>query len=377
MDDAAPRLLAPELDAYDNVVLDLDGVCWYENDPVRGAPEAVRALLAAGKRIAFVTNTSTSRSVVRDAIAKRLGVDVNVRNIYTSAYAAARLLRESHVKTVFLLGGVGVERELETAGVRVVNPAGDADAKDFAVRSAHDFERLTIREAGVDAVLVGWDLGFDFTKLCAASLYLERGAKLFATNCDAFDVLPRGRFPGAGAMVAAVQAAAPYAGEAVVAGKPSRRLAETIARDLGWDLARTLVVGDRLDTDVMLAVNGGMDSCLVLTGCTTKTEVDSLVAKFRAGLAGRFCAGAGGKEHPVFVRESLAALVGGAVASSSGGSAKADADDVDAVESVESDATATASRPSSGGGSASPRGLGLRDADESRTVSFIKRVRRS
>src|SRR5207247_8437981 len=120
--------------------------------------------------------------------------------------------------------------------------------------------------AGADLVVVGWDRSVDYDKLRNASLLVERGARLVATNADASYPAPDGLWPGAGAILAAITTTTGATPDAVV-GKPNPPLFEAAAARAGG--GRSLVVGDRLDTDVAGAAGLGWDSLLVLTGVAT------------------------------------------------------------------------------------------------------------
>lgn len=142
----------------------------------------------------------------------------------------------------------------------------------------------------IGAVVVGWDLTFNFAKLCLASLYLQRGGPglvFVATNKDAFDKLSDRNVPGNGCAVAALETAAGRA--AVTVGKPSKWLMDHIVGAHGLDPRRTVVVGDRLDTDIQLGVQGGTDSVLVGTGCATLQDLEAAAEGKGMGLPTLIC----------------------------------------------------------------------------------------
>ena len=280
---------------------------WHGSEPIPGAREAVRKLVDGGKTVAFVTNASAgTRDDVVGKLKRLMGVDVARTSVYTSGYAAARTLVDRAWTRVYLIGEEGLRSELVEAGVEVVD-GGPADSQTSAL-TAEEFEALPILPytpaTKVDAVVVGWDRAFNYAKACKASLYLQHhGARLVATNKDAFDAYPRkGNWPGAGTMVGAIEGAAPASAPTLVAGKPSSELIRRVLKDHGWDATRTLIVGDRLDTDVAMGLGSGVDTCLVLSGVVSSSGLEDRLALFREA--------AGTGDHPVHVCSSLAEVVG-------------------------------------------------------------------
>jgi glycerol 3-phosphatase-2 len=237
-------------DPYDAILLDLDGVLYRWPEPIPGAADAVAALRKASKRIAFVTNNS-SRTPAQ--VAERLasvGVDAKPDEVVTSALATATILAERGTGSAFVVGEQGLLEALTDAGIRVVNAASD----------------------GVDAVVVGFDRGADYKKLKDASVLVERGVALVASNADPSFPAPGGEsWPGAGALLAVIETTTGTRGE--VFGKPEAPLFERALASAGG--GRPLVVGDRLDTDIAGASRLGWDSALVLTGNARREDVES------------------------------------------------------------------------------------------------------
>jgi glycerol 3-phosphatase-2 len=171
--------------------------------------------------------------------------------VVTSALATATLLARRGVRTAFVIGEDGLLSALAAEGIRTVDRAAG--------------ER-------VDAVVVGFDRGVDYAKLRDASVLVASGAALIASNPDASFPAPGGEsWPGAGALLAAVETTTGVRGEVV--GKPQAPLLRTALERTGG--GRPLLVGDRLDTDVAGASALGWDSALVLTGSTRRSDVAS------------------------------------------------------------------------------------------------------
>lgn len=271
------------LDQYRNYILDCDGVLWHSAAAIAGSVAAVARMRAAGKRVVFVTNNaSTSRADYALKFARLGFKDVSEADILSSGSAAADYCAAHKLAKAFVIGEPGLVTELEAQGVKCVREDSDEPLHDEA------FAAIKLDDA-VAAVVVGWDRAFSYRKLCFASLYLQAGAQLVATNPDASDKVG-GRFmPGNGCSVAAIQVSVndPAGAKTVVTGKPSKALMQAVLAKYDFDPKETIMVGDRLDTDIAFA-SGLIDSLLVLSGCTSVEEAAS------------------GTPKPTFVAESLA-----------------------------------------------------------------------
>jgi HAD superfamily hydrolase (TIGR01450 family) len=232
--------------AYDAVLLDLDGVLYRGAEAIPGAGDAVDRLRRAGLGIAFVTNNSSRTPERIVAHLAGVGVRASAREVVTSAQATADLLAARGIGAVFAIGEEGLRRALSAAGVRLVDGGG------------------------AEAVVVGLDREADYDRLRAACLLVDGGAQLIATNADGSFPAPGGaRWPGAGALLAAIVATT--GARAEVVGKPHAPLLRTALERAGG--VRPLVVGDRLDTDIAGAAGLGWDSALVLTGISRDADV--------------------------------------------------------------------------------------------------------
>jgi HAD superfamily hydrolase (TIGR01457 family) len=247
------------VERYACFLLDLDGVLYRGDHPVHGASEALGRLREARKRIVFVTNNSSrTPEQVADKLL-RLGIEAAPSEVVSSALATADLLASRGGGRAFVIGETGIRTALAAAGLAIAD--GEPDA--------------------VDYVVVGWDRAIDYTKLKTASLLVERGAHLVATNADPSFPAPDGLWPGAGALLAVVTCTTGI--EAEVVGKPHAPLYEAALRRAGG--GRPLVIGDRLDTDIVGAAGLGWDSLLVLTGISTRGDLAD--APFRPTYVGR------------------------------------------------------------------------------------------
>jgi glycerol 3-phosphatase-2 len=230
-------------DNFDGLLVDLDGVVWVGREPVPGSPEALAAMLGAGKQLVFVTNNPTRRP---EEYAERLrgyGVEVGPEQVVTAGIVAARLAAEAADGSGALVLGRDTLRDMvEEAGAAPVDPE---DAETAAV-----------------VVVSGWP-GFDYEWLRAAKRALDGGAALIATSHDPTMPMPGGEWPGTGAVLAAVETAS--GARAEIAGKPERHLFE-LALSRMPRAERVAMVGDRLSSDIAGGRAAGLETVLVLSG---------------------------------------------------------------------------------------------------------------
>jgi HAD superfamily hydrolase (TIGR01457 family) len=236
-------------DPYDAILLDLDGVLFRGDHVIERAPATVASLRGAGKGVLFLTNNSArTPEQVADKLTG-LGIRAAAEEVVTSAHAAADLLG-SHDPgaTAYVIGQDGVRGALQEAGIRLVD--GEADAATY--------------------VVVGWDGRVTYEDLRRATVLVRAGARLIATNDDASYPAPGGElWPGAGAILAAVETASGR--RATVAGKPHRALFDTAVERVGT--RNVLMVGDRIETDILGASDAGLDSVLVRSGASKVAEL--------------------------------------------------------------------------------------------------------
>jgi glycerol-1-phosphatase len=234
----------PISDRYDGFLVDLDGVVWTGRDPVPGSPEALAALLAAGKEIVFVTNNPTRRPEAYAEKLRGMGVEIGPERIVTAGIVVARLAAEAAGPGggALVLGREPLRELVAEAGLRLV-----------------DFEAPT--EAGV-VVVSGWR-DFTYAALLASKQALDAGAALVATSHDPTMPMPGGEWPGTGAILAAVEVASGKKAE--IAGKPERHLFELALSRIG-DAKRVAMVGDRLSSDIAGGHAAGLDTILVESG---------------------------------------------------------------------------------------------------------------
>jgi glycerol-1-phosphatase len=230
-------------DRYEAFLLDLDGVVFRGEAAIPGASETIEELRRRSRRIVFITNNSARTPEAVADVLGSLGVPASPDEVVTSAQAAVPLLRDliGPGGSVFAVGEEGVRAALRDGGFTVLE--GEPD--------------------GADAVVVGWDRRADYDALRIASVLVQRGARLVATNGDSSYPAPGGElWPGAGALLAAITETT--GATAVLAGKPHRPLFDAALERAGT--AHALVVGDRIETDIAGASAAGLDAALVLSG---------------------------------------------------------------------------------------------------------------
>jgi glycerol 3-phosphatase-2 len=267
----------PLVQGYDLAMLDLDGVVYIGPDAVPGAVEHL-ATVRKDLHVAYVTNNaSRTPDSVADHL-RELGIEVADEDVVTSAQAAARLLtdRVPAGSAVFVIGGRGLQVALDELGLRPVQD----------------------RDDGPVAVVSGFSTDLRWGTVIAGAILVREGLPWVASNTDLTVPTPHGPGPGNGALVEAV---ARFAGrEPVVAGKPEPPLMEETRRRVGGE--RPLVVGDRLDTDILGARRVGYDSLLVTTGVTGLPELVAASEELRPSYVGSDL-GALTRRHPAPVED--------------------------------------------------------------------------
>lgn len=238
------------LPGVDLVLCDLDGVVWLAHEPIPGAAAAIASLRGGGARVLFVTNNSSAIVAEQEASLERIGIPA-VGDVVTSAMAAARLVEPG--ERVLVAAGPGVAEAVTRRGAEAVPNDGSSDP------------------GRIDAVVVGLHRDFDYRRLTVAATALHRGARLIGTNHDPTYPTPRGPEPGGGSLLAAVAAAG--LSEPLLAGKPHRPMADVVGDVVGrtgrsFSPSRTLVVGDRPDSDGAFAATLGCRFALVRSGVT-------------------------------------------------------------------------------------------------------------
>lgn len=256
------------VDSYDVVLLDLDGVVYIGGHAVPYAVEVLRSLRERGVRLGFITNNAArTPEQIADHLSD-LDVPARPEDVVTSAQAVATMIAGRHPEgaRIAVLGADGLREALRERGLAPVAVADDAEA-----------------------IVTGYGPDVPWRDIMRAASRIDQGLPWFAANTDATIPTPFGEAPGHGAQVELLSR---FSGVVPpVAGKPELPLFEEAQRRLGGD--RVLMVGDRLDTDILGASRAGIDSLLVLTGVTNG---DDLTAST-------------GAERPTYVADDLRGLL--------------------------------------------------------------------
>ena len=235
-------------------VFDLDGVMYLGDTAIPHAAEAVTRLQEAGKQVYFLTNNSgRTRADYCVKLAQVNGLIVPESAIFTSAYATALYLKQRGAagRSAYVIGEPGLAAELTASGglTCVTNPD-------------------TVNPDDIDYVVIGIDRQFTYDKLRFAHAAITRGhAQFIATNRDATFPMEAGEIPGGGSLVAALATAAGR--EPVTIGKPETHAYEAILEVAHVAASESVMVGDRLDTDIAVGRRAGALTVLVLTGVTS------------------------------------------------------------------------------------------------------------
>ena len=238
-------------------IFDMDGVLYRGGDPLPGVKELLDALTLRERRVMLATNNSMSTPEAYERTLAAMGLEVPAEAVLTSALATHDYL----LKTL-----------PPGAGIHVIGMPALREQL-FAGTSFHPVQ---YGEELPEAVVVGLDLAFTYDKLKAAHEAVRNGARFIATNADTTLPTEAGLVPGAGSIVAALAAATGR--QPVIIGKPETPMLEIAMERMGSRPDETVMVGDRLDTDILAGERAGMQTVLVLTGVSSRDDLASAEA---------------------------------------------------------------------------------------------------
>ncbi|MDH4141997.1 MAG: HAD-IIA family hydrolase [Chloroflexota bacterium] len=257
------------------LLVDLDGVVYRGSDPVPGVAAVLAERAAAGDDVVYVTNNSMHYRADYVARLTAMGAPITPETVISSARATALHLshHEPGVRRVLVLGAGGLERELRDVGLDVVT-AGQA-----ATRMAQEGIDGWAAAGAPDAVVTGLDPNLTYLRLAAAADCIRAGARFIATNRDPIYPTERGVQPGAGAVAAAVEAASGVTPLSI--GKPAPHLLDLAAEAVGRTADEAVMIGDGIGTDLAAAHAVGARCIFMLTGVTTREQIERLRADDR------------------------------------------------------------------------------------------------
>ncbi|WP_030548997.1 HAD-IIA family hydrolase [Streptomyces albus] len=244
---------------------DMDGVLIHEGTPIPGADSFIRRLRELERPFLVLTNNSMFTPRDLHARLNRMGLDVPVENIWTSALATAQFLEDQRPGgTAYVIGEAGLTTALHDVG-------------------------YILTDAEPDYVVLGETRTYSFESLTKAIRLINDGARFIATNPDATGPSTEGALPATGAVSALITKATGR--EPYFVGKPNPLMMRAGLNAIGAHSESSAMIGDRMDTDVLAGLEAGMETFLVLSGVTRPDEI------------GRFPYG------PSRVAESIADLV--------------------------------------------------------------------
>jgi 4-nitrophenyl phosphatase len=252
------------------LILDMDGVVWKADAPIGDLPKTFARIRERGLKFVFATNNGTKTPEEYRQKLSSLGVEVDSAQVVTSALAIAHMLEQKYPRgtKIFMIGGPGVREALEEKGFDLLSVENAPEAKAFVM--------------GIDRTIT-------FDKVSEATLLVRAGIPFYATNTDRTFPTPRGEIPGAGSWLSVITVATGV--EPIVAGKPFPTMMEFSLERLGTNKEETLIVGDRLETDIASGQAAGCPTAAVLSGVSTREEAEAW------------------KPSPTIIAESLAELV--------------------------------------------------------------------
>lgn len=233
-------------------IFDMDGVLYRGSEPLPGVGDLFAALELRER--AYMLATNNSMSTPEEYVKKLATMSINV--------PASAILTSAMATRDYLVNELGSDIGLSIIGMPAL--------KEQLCRGT-GFHEVNASEATPAAVVIGLDKVFTYDKLAMANAAIRRGARFVATNADATLPTEAGLIPGAGSIVAAIQTAT---GETpVVVGKPEPLMLQMALARMGVAAEEAVMVGDRLDTDIIAGERAGMLTLLVLTGVSTREEI--------------------------------------------------------------------------------------------------------
>lgn len=240
------------------LIIDMDGVLWHGSQAIAGLTDFFQTLRDQNLRFILATNNASHTPQQYVKKLADMGVTVDLKEIMTSAMATALYLAElmDPAQTrIFVVGEDGAVQALLEQG--------------FTLTGLYELDSATSK--GADVVVCGKDHTISWDKLATATLNIRAGAKFIGTNGD--NTLPTelGLIHGNGAILAALQTATGVS--PTIIGKPEPIMYQQAISRLGADLAETIAIGDKLETDILGAVRTGIRSLMVLSGVSTEADL--------------------------------------------------------------------------------------------------------
>ncbi len=239
------------LEEVDNFIFDLDGTVWEWNRLKSDVERTIHQLEDKGKNIKYLTNNAILRREQYAEKLRELGINASEEDVLSASYIAAQVFDEQDIRKVFVVGEEGLRDELKR-----MNIEHDEDADD---------------------VLVAVDRNFSYWKMATACDILRDGGNLWTTSVDAYWWAGNRHLPGTHSLTKAIQLAADLdEGEAEIVGKPSEHAMDVIRSEWSLRPANTIMIGDNIDSDVVLGNRMGYMTGLVMGGSTSKDDLEDV-----------------------------------------------------------------------------------------------------
>jgi glycerol-1-phosphatase len=257
------------------LLVDLDGVVYRGAEPVPGVAAVLADRAARGDDVVYVTNNSMHYRADYVTRLAAMGAPITPETVVSSARATALHIanHEAGIRRVLVVGASGLERELRDVGLDVVT-VGHA-----ATRMHQEGIDGWAAAGAPDAVVTGLDPNLTYLRLTAAADCIRAGARFIATNRDPIYPTERGLLPGAGTIAAALETTTGVVPLSI--GKPEPHLLELAAEAVGRTAGDAVMIGDGIGTDLAAARAVGARCIFMLTGVTTRAEVEALPADQR------------------------------------------------------------------------------------------------
>jgi NagD protein len=236
-----------KLKTHKAFICDMDGVIYHGNRLLPGAQEFVDWLKAGGKSFLFLTNSSAKTPRELQEKLARLGIKVEEEHFYTSALATAAFIsHQCPGGSAFVIGEAGITNALYNAGISMndVNP---------------------------DYVVVSESSNYTYERIAQAITLVRNGAKLIGTNPDISGPAELGIVPATGALLAPIELVSGI--KAYFIGKPNPLMMRNALKKLNCRREETVIIGDRMDTDILAGIESEIATVLVLSGVTTIEDV--------------------------------------------------------------------------------------------------------
>lgn len=266
------------ISSLDSIVSDCDGVLWLGSKLLPGATDVMNGFKKLGKSIFFLTNNSTKSVAELTKKCIDLGFDTTESEAIGTARLTALYLNSINFKKkAYIIGGQSIQKELTSQGIQSFGVGPDLFQEQPLKETVELMSLQNGIQDGVGAVIVGYDIHFSYPKLQKACTYLADPNCLFiATNTDERFPLPGGVFaPGCGSFVASVAVATGR--KPIIMGKPSPYAIDLVLKAKGIRPERSLMIGDRCDTDISFGNVTQMKTLLVLTGVTNRELLQEFI----------------------------------------------------------------------------------------------------